>query len=87
MLFFLRSLSIAFSRLFLALQSGNITGSVDIASVALDKPVFQPPTSFGAFELAAGPIPTVVSGWQRLREAGPLVYPSRIRSAYGVGST
>lgn len=74
-------------QILLTMQSSNIAGSVDIANVALSKPAFQNPTIFASFALSPGPVPTVVDGWQRLREAGPLVYPSKVITAFGTGST
>ena len=75
------------NQILLAMQSANITGSVDIANVTFAKPAYQQPAVFGSFALSPGPVPTIVSGWQRLQEAGPLVYPSRLETAFGVGST
>ena len=79
----------------LGLQSANIVGAVDVARVILESwdaddsrtLRLQNPSVFRAFALSPGPIPTVVNGWQRLREAGPLLFPSSIDGFYGSGAT
>ena len=77
------------------LQSENQNACVDIATVTLEhwdfraaaKPIWQNPTKVFSFALAPGPIPTVMNGFQTLREAGPLVYPSRPETYLGAGSS
>ena len=77
----------------LGLQSANLSGGVDVARVVLESwdatnnrpPIMQNPSGFRAVAISPGPIPTVVSGWQRLREAGPLLYPSGLSSFWGQG--
>lgn len=79
----------------LGLQSPNVTGSVDVARIVLEswdesrnRPLrIQNPSPFRAYAISPGPIPTVVNGWQTLREAGPLLYPSTLSSYYGEGSS
>ena len=73
----------------LGLQSSNVENCVDVSRVlfAVVRPIFQNPSVFRQVELAPGPIPTVASGWQKLREAGPLLYPSEIEAYVGVPST
>lgn len=77
------------------LQSANVNGCVDVAMVLLQhydflaaaKPIWQNPVEVMGFALAPGPIPTIYNGFQLLREAGPLVYPSRPESYAGAGSS
>ena len=77
------------------LQSQNQNACVDIAVILLQhwdfrslaKPVWQNPQSVLGFALAPGPIPVIHNGFQRLREAGPLVYPSRPETFLGIPST
>lgn len=77
------------------LQSANQNACVDVATVTLEhwdfraaaKPVWQNPAEVMGFALAPGPIPTVMNGFQPLREAGPLVYPSRPESYFGAPGT
>lgn len=71
----------------LQVQSANVNGSLDIASVALSKPTYQSPSTIRKLEIAPGPIPTIVSGWQPLREAGPLVSPPTFGAYWGQGSS
>jgi hypothetical protein len=73
------------------LQSANQNACVDVATVTLEhwdfragaKPIWPNPAEVMGFALAPGPIPTVMNGFQTLREAGPLVYPSRPESYLG----
>lgn len=71
----------------LSLQAANVSGSADIASVSFSRNMYQPPASFRGLALYPGPIPTIVSGWQNLRETAPLSYPSQLRSFWGRGSS
>ena len=77
------------------LQSANQNASVDVAMLILQhwdftklaKPIWQSPAGMMGFAIAPGPIVTIMSGFQRLREAGPLVYPSRLETYRGTGSS
>jgi hypothetical protein len=77
------------------MQSVNQNASVDVAVLILQhwdfaklaKPVWQDPAGVLGFAIAPGPITTIMSGFQRLREAGPLVYPSRLETYRGTGSS
>lgn len=71
----------------LATQSANVTGTTDIVSVLLDKPAYQNPAAWGNMALVTGPVPTIVNGWQKVTEAGPLVAPPRFLTCQGVGET
>lgn len=71
----------------LATQSANVTGTTDIVSVTIEKPSYQNPASWGNMAIAPGPIPTIVNGWQKVTEAGPLVAPPRFLTCYGTGNT
>ena len=76
------------------LQSQNQNASVDIAAIILQTwdfvtgapPIWQNPTTLFQLALTPGPIPTVHNGFQALREAGPLVYPSRPETYVGAGN-
>ena len=71
----------------LGLTSAAVHGSVDIVNAEFDRTPFSAPQSFRSFVLAPGPIPTIVSGWQDVAEAGPIVSPSGLRAYWGVGVT
>jgi hypothetical protein len=71
----------------LATQSANVTGTTDIVSVLLDKPAYQNPAAWGNMALVTGPVPTIVNGWQKVTEAGPLTAPPRFLTCYGTGNT
>jgi hypothetical protein len=82
-------------RLLLGLQSANQDNCVDVAIASVTNwdfsaaaaPIWQPPAVFGTFALAPGPIPTVCNGFQPVREAGPLVFPSRLETYLGEPTT
>lgn len=70
------------------MRSANVNGSQDIANVVFEKPTsLQRPKRFRDFALFPGPVPVVVSGWQDVREAGPLVWPSTAFFCWGEGSS
>lgn len=71
----------------LATTSANVTGTVDMAAVAISRPSYQNPTAERGLAVAPGGIPTISGGWQNNQEAGPLVYPSAIASYWGSGSS
>lgn len=75
------------SRALVALTSASLTGSVDIANLDLFKPNYSNPVAIRGLALAPGPIPTLASGWQKVCEAGPVSFPSRLFTAFGVGSS
>jgi hypothetical protein len=70
--------------IYVGLQSANQNACVDIATVQLQiwdqrtnaPPLWQNPVAWQGYSLAPGPIPTICNGFQKVREAGPLVYPS-----------
>ena len=78
------------------LESQNQNNCVDVADIVLEtwdfstddaSPIWQNPAVVFNFALAPGPIPTIWNGFQGLREAGPLVYPSRPETFVGAGSS
>ena len=77
------------------LQSQNQNDSVDVAAILLQtwdfltnaRPIWQNPVPVFNFALSPGPIPTIHNGFQTVREAGPLVYPSRPEVYRGEGSS
>ena len=79
----------------IGLQSANVNGSVDVARLLLINWDFekgaaipwQPAQPFRSVVLSSGPIPFSVGGFQRVREAGPLVFPSRPEAYEGAGSS
>lgn len=71
----------------LATTSANVAGTVDMAAVAIERPDYQNPTSERGLAVSPGGIPTIVGGWQRVQEAGPLVYPGGLQSFWGSGAS
>jgi hypothetical protein len=71
----------------LATTSANVTGTVDMAAVAITRPSYQNPTQERGLSVAPGGIPTIAGGWQNVQEAGPLVYPGSLTSFWGQGAT
>ena len=79
----------------IGLQSQNQNACVDVAKLLLQTwdlstgaaPIWQNPVAVMGFALSPGPIPTIFNGYQPLREAGPLVYPSRPETYSGEGSS
>jgi hypothetical protein len=80
-------LSVPSNQIVLAMESANVNGSEDIANITLLSPTMQNPVPFRDMALIPGPIPTVVSGWQTLREAGPLSFVPRVFFCWGKGSS
>lgn len=74
-------------QILLQTTSAAIDGSTDIVNATIDRPNFGPPAVFRQFALAPGSVPTIVSGWQDVAEAGPLVYPAGVRAYWGEGAT
>ena len=64
-----------------------MTGTVDMAAVAITRPSYQNPTSERGLAVTPGGIPTISGGWQNNQEAGPLVYPGGLTSFWGSGAT
>ena len=79
----------------IGLQSENQNASVDVATLVIQdwdyntdaKPLWQNPFAVMGLAFSPGPIPTVFNGFQQLREAGPLVYPSRPETFLGASSS
>jgi hypothetical protein len=77
----------ASAQVLLPLLAANVVGSTDVASIVLGQPDTQSPAAFRGMAVIPGPIPAIASGWQQLREMGPLVWPSQCWFAWGVGSS
>jgi hypothetical protein len=72
----------------LAATSANVTGTVDLIALSIERPEnYQRPADERGLALAPGGIPTIVGGWQNVQEAGPLTYPDAVQAFWGKGAT